>query len=45
MQSLGEYPQFKKYLSLLEKKIVTTYRLSSLLGYWRLYYYNWKNKL
>ena len=45
MIGLGDYPEFWKLLSRREKKIVTTYRLSSLLGYWRLYYYNWKNKL
>lgn len=45
MIELGDYPEFWKLLSRREKKIVTTYRLSSLLGYWRLYYYNWKNKL
>lgn len=42
MIGLGDYPEFWKLLSRREKKIVTTYRLSSLLGYWRLYYYNWK---
>ena len=45
MIELGDYPEFWKLLSRREKKIVTTYRLSSLLGYWRLYYYNSKNKL
>lgn len=42
---LRDYPDLKQLLSHRERKIVETYRVSALLGYWRLCYYNWKNKL
>jgi Glycosyltransferases involved in cell wall biogenesis len=42
---LRNYPELQQLLLRREKKIVTTYNISGLLGYWRLCYYSWRNKL
>lgn len=42
---LQAYPELQELLRPREKRIVATYKRSRLLGYWRLYYYCWKNKL
>lgn len=45
IMELKDYPDLMLLLTAREKKIVTTYQISALLGYWRLCYYKWKNKL
>lgn len=45
LAELQTYPDLQRFLSHRERKIITTYRLSALLGYLRLLYYNWRGKL